>query len=361
MRHHPSLAAGSTHRLFLPSLDGARGLAVCLVLLDHLGSAKIIPFRGFRGMGHIGVFLFFSLSAFLLTVPFWLESDAALTEWETWSTYLWRRFLRIYPLYTLVLLTEHFTQTDFPWSSVADHLLLRQGVGVFWTMEIETKYYLILPLMVLTFMVAWRRNATMGMLCAIATAVIVHSLLRIEGKWWSQDGHVLSPYLLVFLTGSLAGSAYAFAILNYTPSRSLRRVCEAAAIGSLALSFFTLPAFSGRLPKALNPGWHAGIILTGIFWAVFILGHLNGVGYVKSFLELRPLRYLGLISYSVYLWHEPVIDWFWRLKRSGWMMGYPWPVHVLLLVGAVLVAASLSFFFVERPFSKLKARFTRSL
>jgi len=362
MRHRSFLVAGSTHRLYLPSLDGARGLAILLVMLDHLSSAKIIPLHCLRGIGHIGVYLFFSLSAFLLTVPFWLKSKESLMQSKTWSIYFWRRFLRIYPLYIFVLIAERYTGTGFSWASIGNHLLLRRGEGVFWTLEIEAKYYVILPLIVLTFIVAWRRNATLGAICAFGLTGFLFILFYAEGRWWSLDGHVLRPYFLVFILGSIAGSLFAFMILCPPRSRSLRWCCEVAAIGAFVSSFFPLPEILRLLPKALTPGWHESIVLSGLFWAVFILAHLHGVGFVKHLLEWKPLRYLGLISYSLYLWHKPVIDSFSLVNQSGRLpLGAYWPVRTIAILGACIMAASLSFFLVERPFSKLKAGFTRSL
>ena len=364
-RHRSFLVAGSTHRLYLPSLDGARGLAILLVLLDHLSSAKIIPFH-LRGIGLIGVCLFFSLSAFLLTAPFWLKDPESLVQSKTWSIYFWRRGLRIYPLYLVVLLTEHFAhiaRTEFSWLSIRDHLLLRRGEGVFWTMEVETKYYLVLPLLVLAFLVAWRRNAVAGLLCMIGLAGGLALLFRAEGKWWSLDGHVLRGYFWVFFLGSAAGSFFAFFISRPLRSRGMQWFCEAAAVAGFLISFSGLPEIWGRLPLASAPSWWSSPIIPGVAWAVFLAAHLHGIGFVKYLLEWRPLRYLGLISYSVYLWHKPVITclgFFIQTGRWRWVHDY-WVLHFLAILGAVISWASLSFFLIERPFSTFKARFTRSV
>ena len=79
-------------------------------------------------------------------------------------------------------------------------------------------------------------------------------------------------------------------------------------------------------------------------------------------MQWRPLRYLGLISYSLYLWHEPVIYCFWLLRRSVYLpFESYWPLRALITFAACILTASLSFFLIERPFSRFKARFTRSL
>ena len=356
------MEAGSTHRLYLPSLDGARGMAILFVLLDHLSSAKIIPFQ-LRGLGTIGVYLFFSLSAFLLTAPFWLKTPESLTQWKTWSTYFWRRFLRIYPLYLLALITQHFIKESFSWREIRDHLLLREGQGIFWALEVETKYYLILPLMILIFIVAWRRNAILGALCTVGFIAVLGPLFRAEAKWWSQDGHLLGNYFWVFFSGSVVGSLFALRVLHPMRSRRLQWICEVAAICSFSMSFVVMPGILQILPPALAPSTKATMALPGVFWAVFILTHLHGVGVVKYLFELRPLRYLGFISYSVYLSHKPVIHCFWLLQQWNWLpwLHYSWQIRSFAIMVAIIAVATLSFFFVERPLSKLKAGFTRSV
>src|ERR1700712_3415280 len=86
----------------LPALDGLRGLAVLLVLLDHASDAelRLFPAADMNRAGKYGVYLFFVLSAFLLTHLLLLR-PAELTRARTWVNYAVRRFLRIFPLYAL--------------------------------------------------------------------------------------------------------------------------------------------------------------------------------------------------------------------------------------------------------------------
>jgi len=361
-RHHPTLAAGSTHRLYLPSLDGARGLAVILVVLDHLASSKIIPFHELRGVGRVGVYLFFALSGFLLFAPFVLKSTEGIARWETWGSYFLRRLLRIYPLYFLALLVSHAINPAFTWRIVADHLLLRRGDGVFWTIEVETQYYLILPVMVWTFIVAWRRGVAAGCLASAGFFICLHLLFRVTARHWSLDGHVLKPYFMIFTFGSAAGALLALVAGHPRWPRWSRFACEGAAFTAFLLCLCAAPSIHGVLPPRLAPGWDAGLVLSGFFSALFIFCHLHGAGWIKACLEWRPLRYLGLISYSVYLWHRPVIDTFWRLTDAAHVpYAAHWPVRTAYVLLACVALSSLSFFLVERPLSRLKAGFTRSL
>ena len=82
----------------VPALDGARGLAILLVLLDHASDAHLYLFAGadLNRAGKYGVYLFFVLSSFLLTLPFC--AGRAPTDLRSWLNYGMRRFLRIFPL-----------------------------------------------------------------------------------------------------------------------------------------------------------------------------------------------------------------------------------------------------------------------
>jgi peptidoglycan/LPS O-acetylase OafA/YrhL len=356
------LVSGSTHRLHLPSLDGARGLAILMVLLDHFGSAKIIPFHECKGIGHMGVYLFFALSAFLLTVPMCRKLPATLLTAETWRVYFLRRFLRIYPLYAVVLITEHFMGIGTGWRGIAEHLLLRRGEGIFWSMEIEVKYYLALPLLVLTFLVAWRRSRTVGALSMVGLAAVLVTFCWIDQRWWSLDGHLLRVYLPVFLCGSAAGWLYTVISARSPSSAQVRYRWDAASIVSLAGVCITLPAIASRLPATLTLGSRGGVVVAGMMWAMFILSHLNGADMVRRALEWKPLRSIGMISYSLYLWHEPVIHCLWVSEHSDHAMPTTtWPLHAVLLFFATALAGCISYVLVEQPMSRIHARFTYKL
>jgi peptidoglycan/LPS O-acetylase OafA/YrhL len=363
MRHSPNLAVRPVPKHYLPSLDGARGVAIICVLLDHMSSSKVIPFHCLRGVGHIGVYLFFSLSAFLLTVPFCLDNKERLTLWNTWGAYFFRRILRIYPLYIIVLLGKHFADAGFTWRNVWEHLLLRRGDGVFWTIQVETQYYIVLPLMIVTLFLAWRRNAVTGTLCTIGFYIIVHVLLHAVGKWWSLDGHSLRDYLWVFLSGSAGGALFALTASHPTRGRQEQWICETAAIVSLIIIIFAVPELFAMLPHPLWLSFSKMTLLSGVPWAVFIFAHLRGLGYVRAVLKWSPLRFLGLISYSLYLWHKQVITGVWRLREYSALplLHYSWITYFISILICILVAGSVSYFLVERPFSRLKAGFTRRI
>ena len=150
----------STARLQLDALDGLRGVAVLIVVLSHLSNAELflLPGLDFRGTGKYGVFLFFVLSAFLLTRPL-LGSSFPLADAKGWARYALRRILRVFPLYWLALLvnwgvTQWAPTPAMPSLSTDElvrHLLLQEGKGVYWTIPVECSYYLVLPFVALLY------------------------------------------------------------------------------------------------------------------------------------------------------------------------------------------------------------------
>ena len=87
-------------------MDGIRGVAVLLVLLDHASDSEMRLMEGadLNRLGKYGVYLFFVLSAFLLTYQFYVRRREEFTDPRTWINYAARRFLRIFPVYTVVIL-----------------------------------------------------------------------------------------------------------------------------------------------------------------------------------------------------------------------------------------------------------------
>src|SRR6266705_1419753 len=137
-------------------LDGLRAIAVLLVFLEHSTIGHEFMIRrdmDFAGVGRAGVFLFFILSAFLLTT--------SLIQSGFTFTYFTRRFLRIAPLYYSVLFGLFIYQSiiggpdHYRWwmlhydggtQGLFDHLLFRKGNFLFWTIPVEVHFYILLPL-----------------------------------------------------------------------------------------------------------------------------------------------------------------------------------------------------------------------
>ena len=198
-------------------LDGVRGLAALIVVLSHTSNAgmSFIPFLDFRGTGKSGVFLFFLLSAFLLTTPF-LREGKGLFSVDAMSHYWQRRFFRIYPLYTLyllfALLSTYFLSFAFgkvgvgipfalDWLEFIEHLSLVKGYGVTWSIAVEFKFYFILPFLVWLVLLFRSRLNGFGMAVLFLIFMTISQVVFPEGDSKMNDPRLL-PYIPIFVVGA---------------------------------------------------------------------------------------------------------------------------------------------------------------
>jgi peptidoglycan/LPS O-acetylase OafA/YrhL len=207
----------------MDSLDGLRGLAVLIVFLSHTSNdgTYLLPHADFSGIGKSGVFLFFVLSSFLLTLPFVSKGRQAFTR-NFILNYAVRRFFRIYPLYFLFLLLGLVTSLIFSqvlssdkpvgipfYLSVNDfiaQLALIQGEGVTWSILVEFRYYFLLPFLALVYAIILKNKI-------VPSIVLTIFLILVGEAYWPESESVtndvrLGPYLPIFFLGFAAGGNF---------------------------------------------------------------------------------------------------------------------------------------------------------
>ena len=343
--------------MHLDALDGLRGIAVLLVVLSHLGNGgyELLPALDLRGTGRHGVYLFFALSAFLLTRPFVAREAPALRDGRVWLRYALRRILRIYPLYGFVLACDFAATrlgpppalafTAMPLDSLIGHLALRQGRGLYWTIPVEFAYYLVLPLVVVGFAAALRRRLGAA---AVACAALIFASIRL----WPpaevpRDALSLGPYLPIFLLGSLAALASTHIDERAAPDALLRRMLRWAAIASALAALLLTPSLASLLAGSPieKDHFHRSFTLFGAVWSTLILGVVHGGGPLARALSSRALRFVGVVSFSVYLWHMQVIKTL--VLQAAPVSTYAVAWAALLLS---LLLAALSWTLIEAPF-----------
>lgn len=349
----------------LPYLDGLRGLAALFVVFSHFSIQGWANFGelSFEGAGKSGVYLFFLLSAYLLTRIMLSQGEAS---WQIPSlfTFFARRFLRIYPLFFVFLLVclgtsllnEHFAgraqgipyTMDF--NKLADHLLLQQGQGVLWSIPVEFKFYLILPLVALALFLGMRWSPLMVLVSALAFCACVEIWLMLRES--RAGGIYLRTYIQIFIIGST------FAALDLRFENSERGQSPvtrfwASAIfmlSTIGLTILIPPVFA-KLSGLENPKKliHGMYLVHALLW----LGVLFGLKYGNSILrvpfQLTATRSVGMISFSLYLWHELVISALKSLDFSG-----PSTVAWIVPLSLSLLVSWLSFTYIEKPFLLIK-------
>lgn len=367
----PSLPHPHSPPFQFDSLDGLRGIAVLIVFFAHTANVGVpmVPSVDFSGIGKSGVFLFFLLSAFLLTSAL-IKVGRRVFELKQLLHYFNRRFFRIYPLYFLYLLLALLT-TAIVWKVVhakapmgipfqltgeefIQQLLLQQGKGVTWSIVVEFHYYFLLPVVAAVYSVLLRNRV---MPCTIVT---VAAILASQYWWPAPDYRVNDPrlgfYLPVFFIGSLLAVIHmrwqGLEVRNDQRIRTLIDVLGCAAL--LAVCVMTPSVLSWISGKTLPIDYfHKSFVTFALLWSLVLFACIHGNKVLRSLFEAPVLRFFGFVSYSVYLIHMIVIDVTLRLVPNAPLLGW-----IMLAVTAGL--SWMSWTWIEKPASALRIQVDRA-
>lgn len=351
------------------ALDGLRAIAALMVVFYHCGvqlklGGVVIP-------GYSGVHLFFVLSGYLISRPFWsrLLAEQPLPSWRRYGA---RRFIRIYPTYFVALVvfvamrfTGHLHPPSFAdvllhlllvfnWGDVAQFLAINIAM---WTLAIEAQFYVILPVAAgLARKLAPGRGRA-GALAIGFAFVLVGWLSRWLEYRSTPPGELRFrlpfSFLDLFATGMLVGyleltrAAYFRARL---PLRTGLLVCAAA----LLLWANHWLADAGGSDWLKPPTLALACLYPTFVCAAFALILLAVVTRARASVPLltsSPFVFVGQISYSMYLFHIGVGYFLLtRLPRDfgAWLGAHP-PVYALAQLGPVLLVSYVVYRLVERP------------
>ncbi len=359
----------------IPGLDGVRALGIVLVLLFHGGLS-------WMGGGFFGVDVFFVLSGFLITGLLLAEfrRERTIELLRFWG----HRVRRLVPallallaalcLYAL-LLAPADTVGQLRGDAFATMLygnnwhLISQGQGYFaglalprpllhtWSLSIEEQFYVVWPLVVLLVL---RLTRSRGLLLGIALVGAAAS--AIEMSLLFDGGHGLNRVYYGTDTRAqavLIGAALAICLAQ--PLRSKRtsspeatRLVRSIALSGTAtvgLGVLGAVALAAVIGLAVTTGetttwvFHGGFALVSVLTAVLIASvSLVPTSPVASLLSLRPVRYVGAISYGLYLWHWPIF-----VVLTHERTGLSGPALLALRLGVTLAISALSFKFLEMP------------
>jgi peptidoglycan/LPS O-acetylase OafA/YrhL len=340
---------------YRPALDGVRGLAIAAVVAFHA--------FGWPTGGYLGVDLFFVLSGFLITTLL-LEERRERGSASLLAFYK-RRALRLLPALvvmlaavlavaliraavtgdadalgrTLVICAAGLGYaTNFLLAS-SDNTL--PALGHLWSLATEEQFYVLWPPLLLVVLRA-RRGLSLGVLGA-ALAVVVYRQLELVRM--GAPGHRLDFAPDTRGSSILIGCVAALAV---------------TAPGALPLQAARLrswPLLVVGLLLVLDQGrrvWEGPLVVFGIAAALVIVRALEPSTLEHRLLTRRPLVALGRVSYSLYLWHVPVLVWLGVIGHG--LPGEGGPARQLAGVALSLLAAVLSYRFVEQPFLRRKRR-----
>jgi len=340
----------------IPSLDGFRALSILVVMASHSGLQDRIP-------GVFGVTVFFFISGFLITTL--LADEYRRTGTIAVGAFYMRRFLRLFPpLFVFVALTGAV------WVAIGERLYplgvlgalaymtnylvifvpqIMQGIGgQLWSLAVEEHFYLFFPWLML-FLLPRRRMLVPVLvgLCVISLAVRIGVALAAPDAATQYNGIATEARMDAILYGALA------AILRDAPQARglLERLTRPYIIG-IALAIL-LATFLIRDPFFRSTVRYT-IQSLALMPPILALTSTSRFPAVRKLLDSRPFVTIGVLSYSLYLWHLAGLELGNSLARhlalptiSGWMLGW------IVTFGA----AALSYRFVERPFFSLRRRF----
>lgn len=342
---------------FRTDIEGLRALAVLAVLGYH---AKVPGFAG----GFVGVDVFFVISGFLITGI--LYSEISRRGAVNLAQFFARRARRLLPASALVLVVTalagrmllapidhalvagdlaaaalYAVNLRFAWQST-DYLAGdRDGSPVlhYWSLAVEEQFYLLWPLLLLAVLVWLPRRARPSLTALRGFLLLVCAASFAAALWWTdraQPWSFFSPWTRAW---EFAAGALVFACrdaLLRLPSRA------AAALGWAGLVALLLAV--ARTEEAGFPGLSAWLPVLG---AAAMIGAgargSFGRGQLGALLSLAPLRLIGRLSYSLYLWHWPVVVY--AIHAFGpmhWSQRLAW-------TAASAIPAALAYRFVEKP------------
>jgi peptidoglycan/LPS O-acetylase OafA/YrhL len=342
---------------YLSTLDGWRALSIVLVVLHHSQIQLHTPILGaflqsIINSGEVGVEIFFGISGLLICSRL-LEEEARFGQISIKSFYL-RRAFRILPaaLFYLSMLAVLAAFHVIPLSPVDwfgsllffrnyvmvfeymhhSPLALHWFTGHFWSLSMEEHFYLVLP-GVLVFFKRTRRWILMGLIVAVALRrfAVAHVLRTNYQIVFRTDTHVdalLIPALIALLLYPL--------LRNQAASKWIPAWSFPIFLALEVVFLFARPPFFSTLQATVIPL----LILSTV---------LHPGGLPGRMLEMKPVRWIGWISYSLYLWQQLFFgdSFVTSPPRLGALR--EWPINFL----ALLVCAILSHYLVEKPFVRL--------
>jgi len=344
----------------IEGLDGLRALAVTVVYLSHLPIAlssldSVGWFENFPEAGFLGVNLFFVLSGFLITDRllatsrdggqpalrrFWVRRAARILPAVT-------AFLVAHAIYAVVAgfppdgsIFDEFlmlasTLAQFPNYAILADIDNLSDNGALWSLGVEGQFYVVWPLVTWFLLRKVRRPEWVIVALVVVIAVLSRHRAGVFDARGSFDAYLRTDTRIESLIIGAVG-AWAWIRTDRVPVRALRVLTLPALVAMVAI-FLNATQWSTFI-------WHWGMTAFDLCALVVILALATGVSPVRRILEWRPVAWVGMVSYGLYIWQVPVLH---ILLRHADSLGTA--TKGIVSVTATLALATASWHVVEKP------------
>ncbi len=347
-------------KVYFNGLNVLRFIAAFAVLIFHSSQWYHYkfdsPFKMFLHNLPVAVDFFFILSGFLIIYLLLIEKSS--TKNISLKNFYVRRFLRIFPLYYLIVLIAYlFLQTDhdivnwdkflYFWGNfwmISKNAWTLSALNPLWSISIEEHFYLVIPFLVMIIPIKYLKYL-FGLIIIFSFGFRVYATKTIEDNWMTIYMHTFSQMDLLAIGGLLA--IYHF----YKP---IKVNIPVVVYFLLLIGFLILLSLVDS--KDYSSIYFASVkkyVFTIPLLFLFVFFVFNNNPAFDKIKNIKLLNYFGKISYGIYLYNAFLID---LLDRFTWLQQH-YAVKLLLDITITLVIASISYEIFEKQFLKLKKKF----
>jgi peptidoglycan/LPS O-acetylase OafA/YrhL len=332
---------------YRPDIDGLRAVAVLSILFFHVG------IKHFSG-GYVGVDIFFVISGYLITSI--IVRELAAGQFSI-ARFYERRVRRILPALTVVVIAtllaglvllspaqlEDLGRSATATSVFSSNIFFFLGSGYFdgsselkpllhtWSLAVEEQYYILFPFLLM--FIAKRHSSRFG-----AWLISIGLVSLLACIYWTGINGSATFYLIPFRAWELLiGSVLALQMIPKFAGVVARNALSTAGLAMMLTSVFVYTHDTSF------PG--AAALMPTLGTAFVIHAGAGGKTFVNRALSVRPMVFFGLISYSLYLWHWPIVVFAKQYLINEWT-----DLETGLILIVIIFLSTLSWRFVETPF-----------
>jgi peptidoglycan/LPS O-acetylase OafA/YrhL len=336
----------------IPGLDGLRGISILIVIISHIFIET--PYKPLFS-GDVGVEIFFVISGFLITTL--LLKEKVLTGSISLKKFYLRRVLRIIPvayLYLIVLVVLNMLlKLNIHSLSFVSAFIFIQNIPVkvffswftshFWSLSVEEQFYITFPFLLASSIKKYTKIIVI--LIIIFTLISFLGYTKVGIFYSNKSIHIVTFIVVNLLSKSvciLIGSL--FSILLF---KGLLKVPNITITRYLSIPLFVFAVLMHTPPSPLYIPY-SGLFIFPLLIAIVIVLNLDNSSVFLRLLNNPVLVYLGMLSYSLYIWQQLFSSPENSILRTN---------SLLTNITVLFIVANLSYYLYEKRFIKMKKRF----